>query len=112
MSDADIKHGTYMVDEQSACLSAQLFAGSEMSEVHLGIPDVEKFFTTLRDAHPNITLHFKAISTGHEGNVVWFLAESPGHMDVAGLTEVRRDGMLKWRQFHGSESRPQHHRSA
>src|SRR3954462_401239 len=66
-----------------------IFVGSEMYEVHLGIPDVEKFFTTLRDAHLNITWDFKAINTGHEGDVVWFLAEGQVHIDVAGLVEMR-----------------------
>lgn len=92
-----------------------LFVGSELYEIHRGVPDVEKFFRHLRDAELNVTWTWDMIDAGGEADIVWFMAHGQVHINVAGEEDrrpyrlsgvlVRRDGRLKWRQFHGSEPR-------
>lgn len=92
-----------------------IFVGSELLEIHRGLPDVEKFFRLLRDAELSVTWRWDHIDADCESDVVWFLAHGNAYVNVAGQEDqrpyrlsgvlVRRDGVLKWRQFHGSEPR-------
>lgn len=90
-----------------------LLVGSEIDEVVQGPAALRVFFENLFAQDVSIGWDWSRIDTGAQGNILWFFAEGQVVLDrgrqqdrrpyrLSGVL-VRRDGTLRWRQFHGSE---------